>query len=204
MAQRLKSEVRERILAAAQTVFAAQGFRAAKMADIASEANLSAGNLYRYFGGKEALFHEVIEPEFVARFERLLERRVRSLSNLEEGLADDAQAVAEEMLSFWIEHRLQVVVLLDRCDGSQYEGFGERFVARLVALTSEHLERRLEGAALPDLVPFTLTNVFHTSRRSVVSILETYSNPEEIRAAFAAFWSFQLAGLAGLQRWVLR
>ena len=203
MAQRLKTEVRDRILLAAKTVFAADGYRSAKMADIAQTAGISAGNLYRYFGGKEALFHAVIDPQFVSRFDRLLDRRVQALSNLGRGgTEEDASAAAEELLRFWIEHRLAVVVVLDRCEGSRYDGFGERFVQRLVAMTEEHLEALRPDAVLPSIVPFTLTNIFHTSLRSVVSILETYSSDEEIRAAFEAFWSFQLAGLAGFEQWV--
>ncbi len=203
MAQRLKNEVRERILAAALTVFAADGYRSAKMADIAQTAGISAGNLYRYFGGKEALFHAVIDPQFVDRFDRLLDRRVRALSNLGRGgTKEDASTAAEELLGFWIEHRLAVVVVLDRCEGSRYEGFGERFVQRLVSMTTEHLEGLRPDAPLSPLVPFTLTNIFHTSLRSVVSILETYSTEDETRAAFEAFWSFQLAGLAGFEQWV--
>ncbi len=201
MAQRLKTEVRERIIAAAEVVFAADGFQAAKMADIATEAGVSAGNLYRYFGGKDALFHEVVDPEFVERFERLLDRRVRALSDLE-ALGPPARAAADEMLEFWIEHRHRVVVLLDRCQGSRYAGFGDRFVERLVTLTLERLQSQCE-APLPERVVFTLTNVFRASRRSVVSILETYSTGPEIRSAFEAFWSFQLAGLAGFEMWVL-
>lgn len=205
MAQRLKPEVRDRIVASAETVFARDGFLSAKMADIATGAGVSAGNLYRYFPGKDALFDAVIDPQFVARFDDLLDRRVHSLANIGDRDAlsgnDDAAAAAEDMLRFWIAHRLRVVVLLDRCEGSPFSGFGQRFVDRLVTMGVGHIQRLRGDDTIAELVPFTLTTVFHTSRRAVVSILETYSTEPEIRAAFTAFWSFQLAGLAGLTTW---
>lgn len=205
MAQKLKPAVRERILAAAERAFARGGYRPTTMGQIADEAGLSAGNLYRYFPGKEALFHAVVDDDFVARFDALLERRVRALSHLDR--VDDGRAAVDdaagEMLGFWIAHRWQVVILLDRAAGSQRDGFGDRFVQRLVHMTLEHLAAR-HGDVLPPVVPFTLENIFETSRRAIVRILERSTSEDEIRDAFEAFWSFQLAGLAGFEEWLLR
>lgn len=47
----------DRILRAATKVFATRGYRRTQMADVASEAGVSAGNLYQYVESKEALFH---------------------------------------------------------------------------------------------------------------------------------------------------
>lgn len=48
------------ILDAARTVFGRDGFVAARMSDVADEAGLSMGGLYRYFANKEDLFAELI------------------------------------------------------------------------------------------------------------------------------------------------
>src|SRR5208283_4403274 len=46
---------RERIIKAAERAFVRHGFHAATMQHVAEEADMSAGNLYRYFPSKEAL-----------------------------------------------------------------------------------------------------------------------------------------------------
>ncbi len=46
---------RERILQAAERAFVSHGFHAATMQHVAEEAEMSAGNLYRYFPSKEAI-----------------------------------------------------------------------------------------------------------------------------------------------------
>lgn len=51
---------REQILRAARRVFAHSGYVAARMSDVADEADLSLGGLYRYFTNKEDLFAEMI------------------------------------------------------------------------------------------------------------------------------------------------
>jgi AcrR family transcriptional regulator len=203
MPQVQKAEVRARIVAAATASFAERGFVGATMGDIAARAELSTGNVYRYFRGKDALFDAVIDDAFVARFSQLLEARVASLTGLAvvSELDPEARQRQAELLAFWCTHRLRVVILLDRCEGTRHAGYGARFVERLVALTEQHLERRA-GAPLPEHTRFVLQPIFDGTRRTLVSILSSWSTEADIRAAFAAFWSFQLAGLAGLEQGV--
>jgi AcrR family transcriptional regulator len=56
-----KAHTRERLLAAARTVFARSGFHGASVEEIASEAGFSTGALYSNFDGKEDLFLAVME-----------------------------------------------------------------------------------------------------------------------------------------------
>lgn len=55
-----------RILEAAERAFARHGFRGATMQSVASEARMSAGNLYRYFSSKEALVSGLAERDQAA------------------------------------------------------------------------------------------------------------------------------------------
>jgi AcrR family transcriptional regulator len=54
------SRTRSRILAAAADRFAAFGYRRTGMAEIARQAGVAAGTLYRYFDSKEEIFRAVI------------------------------------------------------------------------------------------------------------------------------------------------
>ncbi len=53
-------QTREKILEAARSVFARDGYVAMRMGDVAIEAGLSMGSLYRYFQNKEDLFANLI------------------------------------------------------------------------------------------------------------------------------------------------
>ena len=50
-----------RILAAAETLFAEQGFDAASMSAIAERAGVSKANIFHHFNSKNALYHAVLE-----------------------------------------------------------------------------------------------------------------------------------------------
>jgi AcrR family transcriptional regulator len=72
--RRTADERRERILEAAERVFAADGFHAATMQHVAEAAGMSAGNLYRTFPSKEAIVEGLCardQRERVANFAHL-------------------------------------------------------------------------------------------------------------------------------------
>lgn len=72
--RRATDERRERILEAAERVFAAHGFHAATMQHVAEAAGMSAGNLYRTFPSKEAIVEGLCardQQERIANFAHL-------------------------------------------------------------------------------------------------------------------------------------
>jgi TetR/AcrR family transcriptional repressor of uid operon len=63
------SERRDHIAAAAERAFVRYGFHAATMQQVAEEAGMSAGNLYRYFPSKEAIVEELCARDQAERAE---------------------------------------------------------------------------------------------------------------------------------------
>ncbi len=203
MAQTRKPEMHARVIAAAEETFAEAGYAGATMADIAARAGVSTGNLYRYFASKDALFYEVLSDAFAATFLRLVRRRVRALARTADLMTLDATArsEAEELLRFWVEQRLRVIILLDRAKGSRHEVFAAQFVTALMRPTVAKL-RAERGTRLPHAARFVLEQIFRNTVRTIVSILEAHTDEAAIRHAFQGFWSYQLAGLAGFSKWV--
>jgi AcrR family transcriptional regulator len=205
MPQVLKHELRERILGAALQVFARHGFAGATMAAIAEQAGLGTASLYRYYAGKGELFAAAVTPELAARFEELLERRVRALGRATLGEAPASGGdVGDEMLRFWTEHRLAVVILLDRAEGTDYAHYGRRFVELLVAGTLAQLRAAQPGVKPSPPARFVLERIFESTRTTLAAILERHEDELALREAIEAFWSYQIPGLAGFARWVGR
>jgi TetR/AcrR family transcriptional repressor of uid operon len=70
------SDRRAHIIAAAERAFVKYGFHAATMQQVAEEAGMSAGNLYRYFPSKEAIVEELCaldQAERAESFVRLMQ-----------------------------------------------------------------------------------------------------------------------------------
>jgi AcrR family transcriptional regulator len=202
MPQVLKAEVRERIVQAALAGFAKAGFTATTMSDIARGAGMAVANLYRYYPSKEELFEAAVPASLVERFEALLEQSVRAHALLAGAVNPADGGAGSELLDFWIEHRLVVVTLLDRSVGSIHEGFGQRFVARLVGLTLGVIRAQNPGAVVPREARLVLEQIFENTRRMIGAILTANEEERAIRRAVAAFRAYQVAGLAALARWV--
>lgn len=202
MPQVLKEELRARILAAALEVFATRGYTGATMTAIAERAGLGTASLYRYYPGKAELFDAVVTPELAAQFEALLERRVRGLAPHVAGEAPRGGDAADEMLRFWIDHRLAVVILLDRAADTAYAHYGERFVELLVSGTLAQLRAAHPGLRVPATARFVLERIFEATRRTLAAILAAHADERPLREAIEAFWSYQIPGLAGFARWV--
>jgi AcrR family transcriptional regulator len=94
--RRTPAATRERILAAAERLFAEQGYDRVSMPAIAEASGVTAGAIYRHFPGKAALFFEIVRravqatpaapageaslPEIVAAYASRRMKRVRQMA----------------------------------------------------------------------------------------------------------------------------
>jgi AcrR family transcriptional regulator len=65
---------RGQIVSAAQNCVVRHGFHAASMGQIATEAQMSVGQIYRYFPSKEAIVHAIVEGIVAKRLQWMLNR----------------------------------------------------------------------------------------------------------------------------------
>ena len=66
-------ERRQQIQDAAAACFRRSGFHGASMAEIAKTANLSVGQIYRYFENKEAIIEAIVEQDLADKREKFVE-----------------------------------------------------------------------------------------------------------------------------------
>lgn len=104
------SERHIRILDAAERVFARSGFHAATMHDVAAEAGMSPGNLYRYFSSKDAIIAGMAERDrmmIAADFAALRPSDGRLLDQLEalarKHMVEEPREKAIIALQIWAE-----------------------------------------------------------------------------------------------------
>jgi AcrR family transcriptional regulator len=192
LAQYLKDEVARRICAAALSTFAEQGFDAASVAQIARLASVSTGNVYRYFENKGVLFRAVVPPVLARRLLALLRARVRSAKN---AVAEAALRTAtEELLAFSIRHRLEVVILLQRSEGTLHEGFAENVEKLMTRLAVLHY-RGAEREPLDSASASVLALVYRGWIRAMAQILIEQDDEDAIRQRVACFTQYHLSGL---------
>jgi TetR/AcrR family fatty acid metabolism transcriptional regulator len=158
MARKRTADKRDRILEAAVKVFARKGYFAARISDIAKEAQVADGTIYLYFRSKEdllvSLFDEVM-AEHVARGREELEAV--------EGAEARLQVIARHHLRLLGDNRDLAVVF--QVELRQSTKFMERFTAGwlhdYLAIISEVIEQgQAEGVIRPGLSRKLATKAF--------------------------------------------
>ncbi len=100
-----RANTRERLLRAARTVFARNGFHGASVEEIASEAGFSTGALYSNFSGKEDLFLVLMEREI-----NEYAREIASAVSARASIAERATGGARQWMAM-IEREPDVLLL---------------------------------------------------------------------------------------------
>lgn len=151
-AERLTDTRRADILSAALKCFAAKGFYATTMADIARAAGMSAGNLYNYFAGKVDIVEELARHE--------IERMQKNLQDFHFGACapEDVRAHLRHIVLSRLESQSAKVSLeiLSECTRSErmaqiLHEFDSRWREALAEVMRQHisepepsLRRRIE------------------------------------------------------------
>jgi AcrR family transcriptional regulator len=100
-----KANTRDRLLAAARSVFARSGFHGASVEEIASEAGFSTGALYSNFDGKEDLFLVLMEREIDEHA-----REIADAVGERESVSERARGGAQQWMTM-IEREPEVLLL---------------------------------------------------------------------------------------------
>src|SRR5262252_7824471 len=135
------AERRDAILAAALDEFAAQGFAAARLDDVAKRAGVAKGTIYLYFADKESLFQELI------RF-----KMGPVVGTLESVFAADLpiRVIAEQAIEIFIReiygtHRKQVLRLIIS-EGPRFPALAEFYYREVLARILTAVRARLTRA----------------------------------------------------------
>ncbi|MEM5818999.1 MAG: TetR/AcrR family transcriptional regulator, partial [Desulfitobacterium hafniense] len=145
--QYLKEEIKNSIVLAALDEFEEKGFNDASIRAIAKNAGIATSNIYRYFNGKEELFNSIMEPVF-KRFTDLIFSEFKVDANNLPALAD----VVDKIMSFYEQYSREMMILLDKSEGSVYHNLKEDLILLIKKRTKEELVHKLkaEGVILAD------------------------------------------------------
>jgi Transcriptional regulator len=193
--QILKAEVREEIEKAALAEFLAKGFEGASMQNIARRAKISTSNIYNYFESKEKIFTAIATPVY-SRLNQLLQgfmvyetgRSFRDGNFIQEFI----QTVAKNTGLFIKENHLQLLLIVDKSRGTQYELFKED----LIKLLEGHFSDSLKGGKWNEGTSF----IMHISATNLVEglmeIVRHYRSDAWADQSVNNFIRYHICGLA--------
>ena len=203
MAQRLKEGTRAKIMDAALSAFAEDGWEASSMAGIAARAGISVGNLYRYYAGKAELLDAAIGADTAAELEAVAARKIRAMGGR---ALDSAEGRATEeregprLVAGLMEKRRELAFLCGGAEGSPREGFPRRF-ARSLADEFRAYARSvgIEGTRLDSpLAEALLLAIYENLVRAARAVFSEARTEAELAATLEALIAYHVAGVRRL------
>ena len=199
MAQTLKTEIKDRINDAAFQVFFRKDYRSAKMSEIANEASISVGNIYRYYKNKENLFYQIIPPEQVSNIKKMLKKRIQAAYGINDLKKLDQEAqywkIFEEQLQFMLEYRQMIVILLCNSRGTIYEDFKDELIDLMKTLTRKYLKSIRANEKRTPETDFTMDLIYNHLIDVIVKTLSKFEDRKKANLIIRKFLSYHLAGL---------
>lgn len=139
-----KEETIEKIKQAALEEFYTNGYAKASLRTICNRAGVTTGAMYFSFENKEALFRAILQP-LVESYEKMLARCMQiELEDSSEGADVDVL-----LMQFILKHRKEAIVIMEKAQGSCYEGFRDRIEQMMQQSFQTYYQSRL--GAPPDM-----------------------------------------------------
>ncbi len=187
--QVLKDEVRNRIFEAALREFKEKGYEGASMREIAKDAGLSVGNLYRYFENKEKLFYAIIGPVYNRLIDLTKDCFHYKLTHDESSFLD---YLTDSILSNSRQYGVEMSILLNGSKGTQYEKAKEDIISLVEGFAKQIVTRNQERKKMTLKYDYLCQVVAVLLIEGISMIMGHFDNEDEAREATKLFVTFYL------------
>lgn len=113
-----RKQTEQKLIASGKAEFLKKGYAKANLRDICKAAGVTTGAFYFSFENKEALLAAILEP-VITDYKRMCS----VLAKREEENPDTADDNERQMMEYLSAHRTEAIILMEKSEGSRYEGF---------------------------------------------------------------------------------
>ncbi len=196
-----KDEIKERIYASALTVFSQKGYGGTKISEVALNAGVSVGNIYRYYKSKEELFHAILPESFLESVKNLLGEKISIIKERELKLPQDIDKLGmfnDEFIFFMIENKERILILLDNSKGTKFENVRMDIINFILKTVKERYDVRGTQEIKKDKLDFLLKIIYENILMMTLNILKISNNVNEIKNYLKTIHSYHLFGITSL------
>ncbi len=138
--QVLKDYVRMNILESARKEFLSKGYAKASMRDIAQNASITVGNIYRYYDSKEFLFEAVVDPTFMEITDLIQNMHFDQFETYErQEYVTFRNEFTRNFMEIIKENKEEIIILIKCADGTRYKGSKSQFAQIIEGKVSKYV-----------------------------------------------------------------
>jgi len=166
--QVLKESVRNSIVEGAILEFFEYGFQNANMRRIADRANITVGNIYRYYKNKETLFKEILLPAERAIDD--LEKFDRDLNITSIKTIDDVNQILTYVMSVLKPYTREIYIMTLDSSGSHYLKMKNEIEAMIINKINSYYPKKFDRYFLKVIAASYVKAVFTIFRDNINNI----------------------------------
>jgi len=187
--QVLKEEVRRKIKKAALYEFERNGYQKTSMRSVALSAGVTVGNLYRYFKNKDDIFNVIIQPAFqeIYKFINEFARYKNTIFSEKKQKDNFIKTFEESLIRIYIQHRSELVILLNGSKGSQMENAREQIISLIAGRIKKEAFPRMEKKRITAEDDFLAQVLAASFIEGISLVLNKYRNKEKTKELFTQF-----------------
>ncbi|AKA67767.1 TetR/AcrR family transcriptional regulator [Clostridium scatologenes] len=201
MVQYKKDDIKEKIDNAALKIFVENGYEKTKISNIATESNVSVGNIYKYYKSKEQIFYS-IAPESVLEnlknilINKLIFAKYKTANELNS--KNDFQLVNEEFIDYMIKNREQILIMFTGSKGTKYESLKYEAINYMIKNIKENYSKE-NNKIIYDSMNYKIIKIIYENLISMmIQILKESDSPEDIKKSFKIINLYHLFGVTNL------
>lgn len=201
MVQYKKEDIKNKIDAAALSIFAKKGYENTAISDIAKTANVSIGNIYRYYKGKDDIFYSIVPEHFICEFKETLLKKVASAKDVLSGDIRNSGLfllMNEEFIEFMVSNRERMMILFMGSRGTRYEPVKEEAINYLIMTVQENYSGKDNNIIFDSKNYFIIKTVYTNLIEMMISTLREFQSISEIKALLQIINSYHLFGVTYL------
>ncbi len=200
MAQYKKDEIKEKINTAALNIFAEKGYESSSISDIAAKANISVGNIYRYYKGKDEIFYTVVPEDFIIGLKSTLLSKIASAKDITEsgGNSHLFSLINDEFIELMVSNREIVLIIFMGAKGTRYESVKDEVTNHLIKVVKENYsgkDNRIIYDSNNDLV---IKMIYMNLLEMIMNILMLSNDLSEMQKSLHVINSYHLFGVTNL------
>jgi len=187
-----KESVYNNIYNSALNEFWTNGYDKATMRNIAKNANITLGNIYRYFPNKSSLFEEIVGDTY-NNFLSFLDDHRDIILGLK---ADEREPYTTNMLNNYLAlDRKKVSILLTGSKGTKFDDFEKKNVEFLAVMSNDIATALEEEEGIVVVDPEIHYFIAETMFTSIKTMTTLFSDEKKIKAYIEKFMRGQFMGL---------
>lgn len=189
-----KDEIKDLIENAAMREFAEKGFKGTKVSDIALRANVSVGNVYRYFQNKQEIFYTVAPPSFAEEIKIFLRNKIIENSIHSTKPNPMKTFFHDDFIQFILRNRDKFLIVMNEDEGTEFSGFKKEMVQMLTSTLKQHFTSQHEDAEIIHFMSSIYENLINLN----IQAIKDHKDEEQLKERLLLINQYHLFGVSGL------